>query len=57
MNTIKRLITDERGLETIEYAIMTSLIVAGVITTIGLIGTWVKGTFDSLEADLPAVVP
>ena len=53
MGTIKRLITDERGLETIEYAIMTSLIVAGVIVTIGLIGTWVKTTFDNLEAELP----
>ena len=39
MNTIKRLISDERGLETVEYAIMTSLIVTGVILTIGLIGT------------------
>jgi len=54
MHTIKRLITDERGLETVEYAIMTSLIVAGVIVTIGLIGTWVKTTFDDLKTELGA---
>jgi Flp pilus assembly pilin Flp len=54
MDTIKRLITDERGLETIEYAIMTSLIVAGVITVIAAIGTWVNTTFTDLQTELGA---
>ena len=54
LNTLKRLISDERGLETIEYAIMTSLIVAGVILTVGLIGDWVKLTFDNLKTELGA---
>jgi len=52
MSTIKRLWSDERGLETVEYAIITGLIVVGVISTIGLIGTWVKGKFDDLEGGL-----
>ena len=52
MHTIKRLITDERGLETVEYAIMTALIVGGVIGVIGAIGIWVKDTFVSLEGEL-----
>jgi Flp pilus assembly pilin Flp len=54
MDTIKRLIADERGLETIEYAIMTSLIVAGVILVIAAIGAWVKTTFTNLKTELGA---
>jgi len=48
MNTIKRLITDERGLETVEYAIITGLIVIGVIGFISTIGDYVHDQFQSL---------
>ena len=54
MNIIKRLIPDERGLETIEYAIMTSLIVVAVIGIIGAIGTWVHDEFNTLKTELEA---
>ena len=46
MNTIKRLISDERGLETVEYAVMTALIVTALITAIGLLTTAVSDRFD-----------
>jgi len=51
-NTIKRLISDERGLETVEYAIITGLIVVGVIATIASIGTWVASKFETLDTEL-----
>jgi len=54
MNAIKNFVKNEQGLETVEYAIITGLIVAGVITTIAAIGTWVKGKFDTLKTDLNA---
>ncbi|MBI3835255.1 MAG: Flp family type IVb pilin [Planctomycetes bacterium] len=54
MNTIKRLISDERGLETVEYAIMTGLIVVGLVATIAAIGTWVKLQFTTLKTDVGA---
>ncbi len=54
MSALKRIVADEKGLETVEYAIITGLIVAGVIVTIAAIGTWVKGTFDGLKTDLGA---
>ena len=54
MNTLKRLISDERGLETVEYAIITGLIVVGVIATIASIGTWVDGKFTALDTGLAA---
>ena len=50
--TVKRFISDERGLETIEYAIIAGLIVAGTVTTIGAIGVWVSGKFTTLESAL-----
>jgi len=54
MNTLKNFVKNEQGLETVEYAIITGLIVAGVILTIAAIGVWVKGKFDGLKTDLGA---
>lgn len=51
---LKKIASDEKGLETVEYAIITGLIVAGTITAIGLIGTWVKGQFTNLQSTLGA---
>jgi Flp pilus assembly pilin Flp len=45
-NIVKRLISDERGLETVEYAVMTALIVTALITAIGLLTTAVSDRFD-----------
>ncbi len=47
-NTIKRFITDESGLETVEYAIIAGLITVGSIATIGLIGVWVSAKFTAV---------
>ena len=56
MNTIKSLIQrfpkDEKGLETVEYAIIAGLIVAGTIATITAIGLWVAAQFNTLEATM-----
>ena len=40
-----RAVVDERGLETVEYAIITGLVVAGAIGVIAAIGVWVHGVF------------
>ena len=52
MESLKRLFKDERGLETVEYAIIAGLIVVGVIATIVSIGTWVNTKFTALETGL-----
>jgi Flp pilus assembly pilin Flp len=52
MKTMKRLVCDERGLETVEYAIITGLIVVGVIATINSIGDWVRSKFETLDAEI-----
>jgi Flp pilus assembly pilin Flp len=49
-----KFINDERGLETVEYAIILGLIVAGTIGIIAAIGTWVNGRFADVQNDLDA---
>lgn len=51
-NVMKRFFTDEKGLETVEYAIIAGLIVVGTIVTIASIGVWVSGKFTALQAGL-----
>ena len=54
MNLIKRFISDEKGLETVEYAIIVGLIVGGLVLVIAAIGTWVNTQFTDLQTDLGA---
>jgi Flp pilus assembly pilin Flp len=50
----KRFLSDDRGLETVEYAIITGMIVTGLIAVVVAIGTWIKGKFDSLKTETGA---
>ena len=49
---MKRFIKDEKGLETVEYAIIAGLIVVGVIATVTTIGGYVKVKFEALASAL-----
>jgi len=53
MDLIHKFLSEEDGLETVEYAIITGIIVVGTIGVLGLIGTWVFNTFDTLQKSLP----
>lgn len=57
MKAVTRFVKDERGLETVEYAIILGLIVAGTITTIVLIGDWVYDKFSDTEVTLSTASP
>lgn len=54
MASLKKFFSDEQGLETVEYAIIVGLIVAGTVAVIAAIGVWVNGQFTALQADLTA---
>ena len=54
MEQVKRFIRDEQGLETVEYAIILGLIVAGTIGLVVAIGSWVHDKFDSTNTDIHA---
>ena len=49
---VKKFVKDERGLETVEYAIIAGLIVVGSIVTIAAIGGYVLTKFQALESAL-----
>lgn len=54
MKVLKRFLKDEQGLETVEYAIITGLVVAATITAIGLLGVWVKEQFEEINLQVGA---
>ncbi len=51
---VKQLVADEAGLETVEYAIITGLVVAATILVIASIGAWVLNTFVTVQGALGA---
>ena len=54
MSFVNRFVTDDRGLETVEYAIIAGLIVSGLVAIIVAIGGWVKNQFSNLQTSLNA---
>lgn len=49
---LKRFLADESGLETVEYAIITGLVVAAAIVAIGSIGDRVGTIFENLDGQM-----
>ena len=54
---VERFLNDERGTETVEWAIMIGLIAVASITFILSIGTWVLGKFTTLDTELQNTTP
>ena len=46
---LKKFTSDERGMETVEWAVLAALIVAGLIGVVAGIGTNVKAAFQKLQ--------
>jgi Flp pilus assembly pilin Flp len=46
---MKRFLKEERGMETVEWAVLAALIVAGLITVVVGIGNNVKSAFTKLQ--------
>ena len=46
----KQFMSDDRGLETVEYAVMTALIVGVLVIAIGALSTAVSARFDAVTA-------
>lgn len=51
----KAFVSDEKGLETVEYAVMTALIVAAVVTAIGLLAAAVSGRFGAVTGTIDGI--
>ena len=51
---VRRFVVTGAGLETVEYAIITGLVVAATISVIAAIGVWVLAQFTTVQAALGA---
>ena len=47
-NIVARFVSDEQGMETVEWGVMAALIVVGVAAAVALLGDNVKAKFDQL---------
>ena len=54
MRTVKRFLRDQKGTETVEWAIIIGLIAVAAIVTIGLIGDRVAELFQELLTAITA---
>jgi Flp pilus assembly pilin Flp len=54
MKTVLRFLRDDRGTETVEWAVVLGIIAVGAIALAGTIGTFVSNSFQNLVDQLPA---
>ncbi len=52
--SLRGLLRNEDGLETVEYAILTRIIILGTLALIASIALWVNNRFGRVEGDLRA---
>jgi Flp pilus assembly pilin Flp len=57
MALLKKFLSDERGLETVEYAVMTALIVATLVLAITALTTAVSDRFTEVEGVINGIDP
>lgn len=57
MNLFMRFVRDDRGLETVEWAVLSALIVGALITAIGGLSTAIQGRFNSLAGTVNGISP
>ena len=53
MKTLVKFWNDEKGMETVEWAVLAALIVTGVIAVIGTLGDQVLAAFQGISDELP----
>jgi Flp pilus assembly pilin Flp len=52
---VSRFLKDERGLETVEYAVMTALIVGAIVTALGLLVGAIEGRFGDAQGVIDGI--
>lgn len=52
---LKKFVTDDRGLETVEYAVMTALIVAAIVLSITALTTAISGRFGEVKTVIDGI--
>jgi Flp pilus assembly pilin Flp len=49
MSFLKSFLTDDRGTESVEWAIMAGLFTTAVILAVSFVASWVEGRFTGME--------
>ena len=52
---VKRFFNDEKGLETVEYAVMTALIIGATVAAIGVLVLAMTGRFGSVGGTISGI--
>ncbi|MBL8171166.1 MAG: Flp family type IVb pilin [Acidobacteria bacterium] len=52
MNTVKKFLKDESGLELSEYAVAAALVVAALVTAFSNLGSAIKAKIDTLRTNI-----
>ena len=55
MSSIKRFMSNEEGLETVEYAVMTAFIVGALVLAIGALSGAVSGRFGETTTTIDGI--
>jgi len=55
MKALNKFVRDERGMETVEYAVMTALIVAAMVTAITLLSGAISGRFGEVQGVIDGI--
>lgn len=53
----RRFLKDERGMETVEWAVMAALLLVGLIAVVGALGDKVLAVFTALDSEIGTAVP
>ncbi len=43
---------EQRGTESLEWALIAGMLVGGLILVLGVIGLWIKQRFESIQTDM-----
>lgn len=49
LKAMKKFVRDDRGMETVEYAVMTALIVAALVAAIAALSLAIQGRFNAVD--------
>jgi len=49
LKAMKNFLRDDRGMETVEYAVMTALIVAALVAAIAALSLAIQGRFNAVD--------
>ena len=56
LEVVKKFANDEEGAALIEYTVLLGVLIVAVITSIGLVGTWVAGKWSAFCTSLTGAV-